>query len=311
MKKIMITLAILAIATTSFAQQHTYRPVPFQMDNSVWYEYYVDADAYETKHSKGDWYHYGSYTLAPRDTVINNSKYRHVIAELNGVLYDSSDIFIREDTTTRKVYVKTGVTELVLYDFSLEVGDTAPIHSATQQYPVVQSIDTININGVLRKKINFMHSNAMDVWFGDGTYYTQELSWIEGIGSTQGLLFPFFGDVNTFANVLVCFSQNDSFIYHEPHFTDCMPNSSIATPESAPRIAAYPNPANERVTLEFGEARFHTLRLVNAAGATVLQLPLTGHEPQLTLQLKGLPKGIYSCILSGKHGTATEKIVVE
>ncbi|MBR4199299.1 MAG: T9SS type A sorting domain-containing protein [Bacteroidales bacterium] len=78
-----------------------------------------------------------------------------------------------------------------------------------------------------------------------------------------------------------------------------------------PRITTYPNPTKDRVTLEFGEARFNTLRLVNTAGATVLETTLTGQEPQHTLQLKGLPSGIYSCILSGKDGTATEKIVVE
>ena len=310
MKKFLLTLVVLAIAAASFAQEQTYRPVPFQMDNSVWYEFYVDGDAYEVKHSKGDWYHYGSYTLDTRDTIINNSKYRHVIAELNGVLYDSSDIFIREDTTSRKVYVKTGVAELILFDFSLEVGDTAPIHSATQQYPVVQSIDTINIGGVLRKKINFMHNNAMDVWFGNGTYYTQELSWIEGIGSTQGLLFPFFGDVNTFTNALVCFSQNDTVIYHEPHFTDCMPTASLITPEAAPRITAYPNPAKERVTLDFGDSRFDRLKVINTAGVVVREADTHG-QTQYTLPLKGLPKGIYSCILSGKDGTATEKIIVE
>ena len=186
-------------------------------------------------------------------------------------------------------------TESVLYDFSLEVGDTAPHYSFTQQFPIVQSIDTINIGGVLRKVINFSHSNDIDVWFSNGTNYMQELSWIEGIGSTQGFLFPFVesSEYGSFANVLVCYSSNDSIIYHNSHFTDCMPTNTITSPESTPSITAYPNPAKDRVTLEFGEARFSTLRLVNAAGATVL------------------PSGIYSCILSGKDGTATEKIIVE
>ena len=119
--------------------------------------------------------------------------------------------------------------------------------------------------------------------------------------------------------VLSCCYRNgvseyrDTFIWYLEDYEDCFFrfNISITYPESIPNITAYPNPTKDRVTLEFGEARFSTLRLVNTAGATVLETTLTGHEPQHTLQLKGLPAGIYSCILSGKDGTATEKIVVE
>ncbi len=313
MKRFLLTLAVLAIAATAFAQQQTYHPVPFQLDNAIWYEYYVDAEAYENKQGKGDWYHYGYFTLDTCDTVINNFKYKQVIAELNGELFNNTTLFIREDTIARRVYLMNRFTERVLYDFSLEVGDTAPHYSFTQQFPIVQSIDTINIGGVLRKVINFSHSNDIDVWFSNGTNYMQELSWIEGIGSTQGFLFPFVesSEYGSFANVLVCYSSNDSIIYHNSHFTDCMPTNTITSPESTPSITAYPNPAKDRITLEFGEARFSTLRLVNTAGATVLETALTGHDPQHTLQLKGLPAGIYSCILSGKDGTATQKIVVE
>ena len=110
----------------------------------------MDAEAYENKQGKGDWYHYGYFTLDTCDTVINNFKYKQVIAVLNGELFNNTTLFIREDTIARRVYLMNRFTECVLYDFSLEVGDTAPHYSFTQQFPIVQSIDTINIGGVLQ-----------------------------------------------------------------------------------------------------------------------------------------------------------------
>lgn len=318
MKKVflLMAMAVFGLAAT-FAQQH-YQPVPFQLDNAIWYEYYVDAEAYEIKQGKGDWYHYEQFYFDSCDIYIDRIKYREIIIMENGVPTHTGLVF-REDSTARKVYVGRGTgtnfRESLFYDFSVQIGDTITRsfdcnYDIEKKY-IVDSIDTVSIGGVLRKRLH-IHDDGHLIVTRYSLFNINE-TWIEGIGSSLGLFHPSLVWAPTIVeeNMLVCYSSNGSVIYHDTNFTDCMSTSSIASPEAPHRIATYPNPAKERVTLEFGEARFHTLRLVNAAGAIVLQLPLTGHEPQLTLQLKGMPKGIYSCILSGKDGTATEKIVVE
>ena len=68
--------------------------------------------------------------------------------------------------------------EFLLYDFSVNVGDTihsTAIHGAISRLPVVTRIDTITLrNGEKRKKI----------------YMNQDI-WIEGIGSLNGFIKPY------------------------------------------------------------------------------------------------------------------------
>lgn len=319
MKKvfILLTLTVAGFVTTMQAQT-SYQPVPFDLNNSVWYEYYVDIDAYAIKGAKGNYYHFAQFILDSNDFYLDGIKYHEIIYISNG-LSEHTGLGIREDTASRRIYVGRGsgntFEETLLYDFSVNVGDTVKrglyYNYSIENIYVVDSIDTVTLGGVPRKRIHF-HDNDHCVFTRNDVFDIGE-SWIEGIGSTLGLFHPslIWAETEVEENVLVCYSNGDSVIYHNSHFTDCMPTASLITPNAPPRITAYPNPAKDRITFDFGEARFSTLRLVNTAGATVLETTLTGQEPQHTLQLKGLPKGIYTCILSGKHGTATEKIVVE
>ena len=312
MKRFLLTLAVLAITATSFAQQ-TYQPVPFAQQKTFWCERYDSVGV--VNGSLGYIYLRYVYFTNGEDTVLNGFRWRKLFISPNG---DTSNAIyqgaIYEDSLRRVWYygpkphhydapftTTSSNYFLLLYDFSLKVGDSYyPEENYINNFELLQvtSIDTIEMGGVLRKRIHFSGL---------------EFDWIEGVGSTLGLLYYDGLRPNCeFCpwNKLLCCIQNDSLIYHWGN-GNCFPTNSIEVPENILHITAYPNPTKGRITLEFGEARFSKLLLVNTAGATVLETTLTGHEPQHTLQLKGLPAGIYSCILSGKDGTATEKIIVE
>ena len=122
MKRFLLTLAVLAIASTTFAQQQTYQPVPFDLDNSIWYEYYVDMEAYENINAKGDYYHYVQYTLDSVNTDFAGKQYRRIILHENGVSVPTY-VYLREDTLNRRIYLFTN-REQLLYDFSANEGDT-------------------------------------------------------------------------------------------------------------------------------------------------------------------------------------------
>jgi len=135
---------------------------------------------------------------------------------------------IREDSLKR-VYFKgeiglhrfkptpewDGFEEIILYDFSLGIGDTINSSKDSLFYNwhyydtlVIYDIDTIHIGNTLRK-----------VYYFEKYYW---VSWIEGIGNTRGLLFT-SGDIpnsGLYGN-LICFKQNNEVLYLNAR--DCMP----------------------------------------------------------------------------------------
>jgi hypothetical protein len=124
------------------------------------------------------------------DTIINSVNYKilkaHPLYAINsgaycppfGIDYNLSSIkaFMREDTSSRQLIFLDVLnyalpTELLLFDFSLTVGDT--LFSLGVPYPI-DSITTVTLfNGVLRKKWFVQSSN--------NAYY------IEGIGGSEGI----------------------------------------------------------------------------------------------------------------------------
>ena len=317
MKKVLLLMmmAVAGLAAT-YAQQH-YQPVPFQLDNAIWYEYYVDAEAYEIKQSKGNWYHYEQFYFDSCDLYIDSKKYREIIIIENGVPIHTGLVF-REDSAARKIYVGRGTgsnfKESLFYDFSVQAGDTVT-RSFDENYDsekkyIVDSIDTVSIGGVLRKRLH-IHDDGHCVFTSYSSFHINE-TWIEGIGSSLGLFYPslIWAPTNVFENVLVCYSSSGSVIYHDTNFTDCMPTNSITSPEATPPITAYPNPAKDRITFDFGGAQFETLQVINTAGVVVREARIGG-QTQYSLPLKGLPAGVYLYRLQNGETATQGKLVVE
>jgi hypothetical protein len=129
------------------------------------------------------------------DTIVHSILYKK--------LYYNNDFsqclfgFIREDTSQRKVYFQDvwDSAEVVLYDFSMLVGDSISIDfisglgaywpSGTYR---LDSITNISINAVSR---NAYHLNCIS------QLSNHTLTWIEGIGNLADLVYPYssnFGD---------------------------------------------------------------------------------------------------------------------
>lgn len=162
---------------------------------------------------------YESYSIKfMGDTTINGIAYKKIMKskdELNANW--SSFGYIREETTTRKVFVynKAANKDILLYDFSLEEGDsilTGDGHSYAKVTKVTNA--AFGSSPVIRKQIYFFEPSG-------------NTRWIEGIGSTWGILEGLNSFFTTGATAsLVCYHENNELIYHNPRFSNCYPKIS-------------------------------------------------------------------------------------
>lgn len=151
------------------------------------------------------------------DTVINNISYKKVFSQwgetpdFNYAYYYAA---VREDTIAERIYCyhKYDEQEYLIADFSGEPGDILTVFnyfygdSRNEIEVEIESVDEILIDGNYRKRINIVDR-----------YGVFPESWIEGIGSTNGLFFPGnmgIADIGTAK--LICIHVNN-----ELYFRNC------------------------------------------------------------------------------------------
>lgn len=161
------------------AQFNVYHPFP--ESGAVWG---MNTGCREV--SCGDWGYIQNYYTG--DTLIHGYEYKRVHTTYvpmtsNGCCSPPRwelPTNIREDTTARRVYLRLdGMdSDTLLYDFAVQIGGTLRGYLGNCNLFTVESIDSVLVGSSFRKRINFTS------YFGD----CHDLSIIEGIGSTKGLI---------------------------------------------------------------------------------------------------------------------------
>ena len=146
-------------------------------------------------------------------------------------------VFVREDQAAKKVYKIFNGVEVVLYDFSLEVGNTFQ----QQQYTfTVVAIDEFEVNGDVRKRLK-LEANPPE--------YSQTFTqyWIEGVGSNAHPFYPqrnitsvlsSGGGYNIYTK---CSFQNSEYIYGNSDYCSSILSTSSQTVQHD-EIVISPNP---------------------------------------------------------------------
>jgi len=170
---------------------------------------------------------------------------------------------IRQDTLNRRVFIipSTAITEQLLYDFTMQVGDTVKgyIETNLNHKDVVESIDTVLVGNNYRKrwKINSGYS----IYF------------IEGIGSTYGLIEYSPGTVVDWADISTsCFRQNGITLYPDT-ITNCGLITSVKPIEiQNDQLRIYPNPSYGSFTIEFDKSiNIKEILLTDLLGKIIIQ----------------------------------------
>lgn len=201
---------------------------------TVLYAAYCDASCNPS-------YSLNSYSIQG-DTSINSNDYQKIYTSENeyygAIRTENLEVFILPDNAP---------DEVLLYDFSLNLGDMYYSPFFNISFEVMETDSISDLNGQKHKIIYF------DDYENDYIGYF----WIEGIGSSGGLLKPIqINDIflcgcgHTEDRDIVCFHRNDTLIYR-PFFDDCYPLDEVNI-EEIPRteLLVYPNPTPGRISIQ-------------------------------------------------------------
>ncbi|MBL0049577.1 MAG: T9SS type A sorting domain-containing protein [Bacteroidetes bacterium] len=200
---------------------------------------------------------------------------------------------IRQDTILHKVFIipADSSNEVILYDFSLQVGDTVTGYLEVT-YPgvkdIVLSIDSFLIDGFYHRAL---YINSL-----------YNIYYIEGVGSSFGLLVPSPGYVSDFGIYsILCMKVNGTTIFPIGQ-SSC--NMILGTPEFQQEKAnwIFPNPASNEFTIKSSVLnQIQTLEMVDFHGKTVFRKDFDNLF-QYTWQRENLASGIYVIKVHLKNG---------
>ncbi len=276
MKKIfLITITItFIISNSSFGQ--SYHPLPDS--NAKWciiHNYGVIPPPFHWYTNYWETYYSGDTTIANREyKKIEKTEYNVFCLNtiINGPHYIGA---IRDDTIKKQVfYIPTGNSEEeLIYDFTLESGDTLFSYLNWNQPLIVDFIDSVVISSEYHKRIVFQ-------------YYEAEI--IEGIGSRTGLLEELIAFER--GSYLCGLYIGNTFIFPENpcnlSATDTCLTSNIEFQVNDSEFSIFPNPTINQLQIKtssellLGKPR---LKIISTSGKIYKSLTLTNEITKIDL----------------------------
>jgi hypothetical protein len=287
MKKLIFLFFLSVALQYSYAQ---YKPLPMQ--NAEWINY-GGINLLGCPQCTFVQYKY----FTDGDTLINNQSYVKIkkteIPSLNDVSsFPTYTGAIRQDTLNKKIFVilLDSTTENILYDFSLQVGDTikSVLHTLASDCfgfntETIVSIDSIQVNGNYHRVFHFQGSCTGP---NGGSY-------IEGIGSDFGLLFP--NRMDETESHLSCLKVSGP----------CELVVSINSLEENNQFDIFPNPSLETINISININSHKTCSIHEASGRKIKTIKLSGKDTQI--DISDLNSGVYFV----KVGEWVERIIIE
>ena len=250
--------------------------------------------------------------LTEEDTIIDGKSYKKLYSFTEREFDIETATFvcgIRENEN-KQVFVASyhNQQEFLLYDFSLTEGDSilAESNGEYDLYFNVTDVDTIDYNGVERRKITLQFYNY--AW----------VTWIEGIGNIEGLLMDWRSytmAMDPMPNVrLRCYEHNEECLYSDFSFDesiyDCytLLYAGLENNEFESEVSIYPNPAKERLYINTS-IPIKELTICNLLGQEIQKYNMT--EKTSSIDISGLKEGVYFVKLSTEKGVYATKIIKE
>ncbi|MCP3931884.1 MAG: T9SS type A sorting domain-containing protein [Bacteroidetes bacterium] len=249
-----------------------------------------------------------SYQLAG-DTLINAVSYKKVYSSYEEIPVNWNLCnFMREDAN-KKVWIKETMAddEYLLYDFSINEGDSILVGNYEPVYLFVDSVTSVTVNETARQKY----------WMSCKAQPDYHETWIEGVGSNKGVVWSGSAFITGGWYWLLCVSENGALAYMNPYFNSCYFVATSIEETYKGELKAYPNPAKDYVVFELpanalGGGKNLTLQIHNLVGEMVHQERVHHHQGATSLSVSQWPSGMYIATIHSKGQVRGKcKVVVE
>jgi len=287
-----ITLTSILVTLTIFASSQT-----FLQENKTW-------NVVECINWSGCWTQ--TFKIVG-DTTIGQIEYKKLYTT-NDTTFSNWYKYgaLRENENKVYFYLFANETEILLYDFGLNLGDYFISTHNSLEYqgcPIemqVSLIDTVTIeNGEQRQRI----------MFSDGE------EWIAGIGSIYGLVYVgVYQCIIDMYYDLSCCHENDELIFQSSIFDECL-IITVGLNENMSQInhSISPNPFKLSTVLSFNysSSQEYRLRIINSTGQVIKRIDQI-NSGNIIISGDQLNSGIYFYQLaSDKNEIASGKLIKE
>lgn len=233
------------------------------------------------------------------DTILDDITYKKMFAS-----YDENPVYLnicgylREDANRKVWYRQNEEEEYLMYDFSAEVGDSVLVGYSDPVYLFVDSITNHNVQGDLRPKY----------WLSCKEHPHYQETWIEGIGSSRGVIWSGSALIVGGWYRLLCMKQNAELIYMNPHYNSCyMLSTGMAEVEDL-LVHIFPNPCSECLQIETNNPNAITaMAIMDLNGKVWKQLS----SQTKSVDVSDLAAGVYLLSIHHINGVEYQKLIVE
>ena len=303
--KHLVFLLVLVFLFNSVVKSQKY--IPFPTKNVNW-NVYLESSCDDDRPIYGSMLRYTIHG----DTTINQILYHKLCLELDDTLNPTINSIggLREDA--KKVYFVGKdflgydyYEEVLLYDFSKQIGDTIKHTSNDLFFSVIEDIDSININGSYRKRFQVNNN-----WFYHNPDYI-----IEGIGSVQNGLLGHITKIPTCGHHYwehICFREEGIVMFLNPSFEDCFPNNLMASLnriDFSKAIQVFPNPTDDQLIVENSNShKILILKIFDTNGRMLKQEALNNRKS--VINMPKIP-GLFYVVITDIKGNIinSEKII--
>ena len=312
--------------------------VPFPINNAVW----------SVNDAK-----YGVFG----DTIIDDIQYAKVYRQTSYSPFEfdmnEAEYFcaIRNDVDNRRVYgiykdtlpvrydnyeeIDNPTRELLLYDFSVKVGDTVDVVSfecadflGYIQICRFKRTDVISLS-ITNKDFIHLYDNDSIIMMENGEQRRRILMrgldpastatfWLEGVGSGNGPMnFIIPGHWEGSSRRLLCFSQDDELLFSQNYYEydddyDCFSLGwgSDVEENNHSAISIFPNPTDGNLAIKLAEV-CHSIEIYDSFGRKMMsqQINETTGQQVIDVDVSSYPSGLYLVVVKGDGERYYKRIV--